>query len=175
MREIRPAGGRTKTIRDSQIPPEEWARIIASGEVMAALKGGTVRLDGSKLPGGVPSIEITGIRFSEASLTKILQRYCAEPTASTEGIRGGSKSQAHKSAATPTIEVPKKPKKVVPPIKPGDLTASVAQTMQVTGLGRTKIDQLMRRGDLVRKKVGKRTLITVESIERLAGASIPKS
>ncbi|MBX7502146.1 helix-turn-helix domain-containing protein [Qipengyuania sp. YG27] len=55
-------------------------------------------------------------------------------------------------------------------MRSGDLTASVAQAEQATGLGRTTIDKLMRDGTLVRKKVGRRTLITVESIERLVGA-----
>ncbi|PZO71404.1 MAG: excisionase [Pelagerythrobacter marensis] len=58
------------------------------------------------------------------------------------------------------------------PIRSGDLTASVGQTEQATGLGRTTIDKLMRDGTLVRKKVGRRTLITVESIERLVGAKV---
>ena len=52
MREIRPAGRPTKTVRDSQIPQQEWARIVASDNIMAALNGGTVQLDGSKLLGG---------------------------------------------------------------------------------------------------------------------------
>ncbi|MCD1589684.1 excisionase [Qipengyuania citrea] len=41
--------------------------------------------------------------------------------------------------------------------------------MRATGLGRTKINDLMNDGTLVRKKMGRRTLITVESIERLLG------
>ncbi|MCD1623618.1 DNA-binding protein [Citromicrobium bathyomarinum] len=44
--------------------------------------------------------------------------------------------------------------------------------MQATGLGRTSIDKLMRNGTLVRTKVGRRTLISVESIERLVGAKV---
>jgi|TARA_R100000306_G_C4338274_1_gene123878 hypothetical protein len=46
--------------------------------------------------------------------------------------------------------------------------------MQATGLGRTKIDQLMQKGDLVRTKVGTRALITVESIERLLGTKVAR-
>ena len=46
MREIRPAGGSTKTVRDSQIPQEEWGRIVASDNIVAAFNGGTVQLEG---------------------------------------------------------------------------------------------------------------------------------
>ncbi|KLE33556.1 hypothetical protein AAW01_06615 [Aurantiacibacter gangjinensis] len=72
----------------------------------------------------------------------------------------------------PSIDASEAKKEGVQPIRSGDLTASVAQTEQATGLGRTTIDKLMRDGTLVRKKVGRRTLITVESIERLVGAKV---
>lgn len=172
MREIRPAGGPTKTIRDSQIPQEEWARIVASDNIMAALNGGTVQLDGSKLPGGLPTIQITGISFSASSLTKILDRYCADPSVFTSAPQPKPSQTTQEKAPKPSPEDHKRTQKAVPPIKTGDLTASVAQAMQATGLGRTKIDQLMRDGDLVRTKVGNRALITVESIERLVGAKV---
>lgn len=174
MREIRPAGGPTKTVRDSQIPPEEWARIVASNKVMAALNGGTVQLEGAKLPGGLPTIQITGISFSESSLIKILDRYCADLSVCTSAPQRKPSQAAQEKAPKPSAEDQKRTQKTVPPIKAGDLTASIAQTMQATGLGRTKVDQLMQKGDLVRTKVGNRALITVESIERLVGAKVAR-
>ena len=74
-RETRPAEGPAQMVRDSQIPPEEWGRIVASGNVDAAMNGGTVRLEGSALRGSEPSILITGISFSESSLVRVLDRY----------------------------------------------------------------------------------------------------
>jgi hypothetical protein len=44
---------------------------------------------------------------------------------------------------------------------------TVKQAMAALGLGRTKINALMGEGALARVKVGARTLITVESIEKL--------
>ena len=85
VREIRPTGGPTEVVRDGQIPPEEWERIVASKNIQVALNGGTVRLVGSPVQGGMPSVLITGISFSEASLTKILDRYCADPSVRTSG------------------------------------------------------------------------------------------
>lgn len=172
MREIRPHGGLTESIRDSQIPTGEWERIIASGNVSVALNGGTVRLEGSLLQGGTPSVRITGISFSETSLVKVLDRYCANSPADTakpfstgnpEATLGGSPSGPPKCEPA---------KKVVSAIEPGELTASIAKVQKATGLGRTTIDKLMRNGTLHRIKVGRRTLITVESIERYLGTTV---
>lgn len=171
VREIKPLGSHTQMVRDSQIPQDEWDRIIASDNVALALNGRTVRLEGSPLKGGRPQVQITGISFSETSLIKVLDRYCAQ------SLKPTKKSSAHnienQTDTAPALSSSKSRKqKDVPRIRKGDLTASVAQTMRATGLGRTKIDQLMRKGELVRTKIGKRTLITVESIERLVGAKI---
>ena len=174
MREIRPAGGSTKTVRDAQIPPEDWARIVASDNIIAALNGGTVQLVGAKLPGGLPTIQITGISFSEASLTKMLDRYCADPFICMSAPPSNSSPTAQEKPPQLLPEDQKPTHKAVPPIKAGDLTGSIAQTMQATGLGRAKVDQLMKNGDLVRTKVGNRALITVESIERLVGAKVTR-
>lgn len=133
-----------------------------------------MRLEGSSLSGGPPSILITGISFSETSLTKVLERYCAAPSGSaSQPYSEECRSEPdHRNAEA--FHDRKSARKPVPPIKEGDLTASVAQAIQATGLGRTKIDQLMRDGDLIRTKVGKRTLITVESIERLVGTKVAR-
>lgn len=174
VREIRPTRGPTEIVRDAQIPPEDWERIVASENIQVALNGGTVRLKGSPLQGGIPSVLITGISFSEASLTKILDRYCAEPSVRTSGPLPKRNATTLESASKPSPQGQKRTTKAVPPIKAGDLTASVAQTMQATGLGRTKVDQLMQKGELVRTKVGNRALISVESIERLVGAKVAR-
>ncbi|MEE4540155.1 MAG: hypothetical protein V2J51_16890 [Erythrobacter sp.] len=174
VREIRPAEGPIEIFRDSQIPSDEWDRIVASGKISAAFNGGTVRLEGSALRGGAPAILITGISFSEASLIKVLDRYCAAPPigAAKKTVNPGRK--AEEAASSSSCQNDKLKGKVVPPIRPGDLTASIAQTMQATGLGRTKVDELMQERVLVRRKVGSRTLITVESIERLVGTKVAR-
>lgn len=50
------------------------------------------------------------------------------------------------------------------------VTVSVADASAALGLGRTTIDKLMKMGTLVRLKVGRRTLITVDSIQALIKA-----
>lgn len=169
VRHIRPIEGPSLTIRDSQIPPEEWERIISSNNIDEAFNGGTVRLEGSAFKQGTPSVQITGVSFSEASLVKVLERYCARSLAAiSEQPTAGLSKPADEDISKP-VEPAKAPAKPVPRIRPGDLTASIAQTMQATGLKRTKIDDLMKQNKLVRKKVGRRTLITVESIEKFIG------
>ena len=172
VREIRPAGGPTKVVRDAQIPAQDWERIVASKKIQAALDGGTVRLEGSTLRGGTPSVLITGISFSGAALIKVLDRYCVDTPAGASKTSSGCDAHATTKGIASSIGASEAKKIAVQPIRSGDLTASVAQTEQATGLGRTTIDKLMRDGTLVRKKVGKRTLITVESIERLVGARV---
>ena len=172
VREIRPAGGPTKVVRDAQIPAQDWERIVASKKIQAALDGGTVRLEGSLLKGGTPSVYITGISFSEAALNKVLDKYCVESPVGVSKQSSGCDAHATTKGIASSSEASEAKNEDVQPIRPGDLTASVAQTEKATGLGRTTIDKLMRDGTLVRRKVGRRTLITVESIERLVGAKV---
>jgi hypothetical protein len=173
MREIRPEGKPSIAYRDSQVPAEEWERIVASGNIEVALNGGTVRLEGTPYKGGKPTVQITGISFSETSLVKVLDRYCAGSDVARNTLGSGENTNIE---ATELVSPSKKRSapvpKAVPPIKPGDLFASVAQAVQATRLGRTKIDELMRKGILERQKVGTRALITVKSLEALVGSKV---
>ncbi|WP_230832381.1 hypothetical protein [Qipengyuania citrea] len=167
-----PTGQSPETVRDAAIPAEVWQRINAEGKVAEAMEGGTVRLAGSDLIGGEPEVQITAISFSHASLSKVLDRYCSQQQILSTAQAKAVVAPARK--AQPPVEEQADPKaradaKAPPPILPGDVVSSVAQAMRATGLGRTKINDLMNDGTLVRKKMGRRTLITVESIERLLG------
>lgn len=168
--ETTPAGGPAATVRDAQIPADVWQRIVTENKVSDALNGGTIRVQGSHLRGGTASVQITGVSFSETSLLKVLEHYCK-----TSARLSSSKSTLAKtlSPAKPTAPVAVcKAKKVVPPIMPGDLLVSIAQTMQATGLGRTKVNNLIKQKILITIVVGRRTLVTVESIERFAGVKV---
>lgn len=52
-----------------------------------------------------------------------------------------------------------------PLLKP--LTVTVKQAMSLSGLGCSTLYKLMAAGTLVRRKIGSRTLISYESLERL--------
>ena len=47
------------------------------------------------------------------------------------------------------------------------LTVTVKQAMSLSGLGCTTLYKLMADGTLMRRKIGSRTLISYESLERL--------
>ena len=49
---------------------------------------------------------------------------------------------------------------------------TVAQFCRSYGIGKTKCYELIENGELVKAKIGRRTLITVESAERLVRRSI---
>lgn len=48
------------------------------------------------------------------------------------------------------------------------LLVSIAEAANALSLGRTSIYELIRKGDLETRKMGRRRLVTVASIERLA-------
>jgi predicted DNA-binding transcriptional regulator AlpA len=52
-----------------------------------------------------------------------------------------------------------------PPLKP--ITVTVKQALHLSGLGCSTIYKLMANGTLLRRKIGSRTLISYESLERL--------
>ncbi len=165
-------GQTAQTVRDAAIPAKIWQRIISDSKTVEALNGGTVRLAGSDLIGGEPDVQITGIRFSGVSLDNVLGRYCSKP-------KPIARSKVRETSTPTPTQQPKldngskagleitPPKKLPPPIRAGDLLASVDQAMQALNIKRTKTNQLMTDGILVRKKIGGCTRITVESINRL--------
>ncbi|MGB5777579.1 MAG: helix-turn-helix domain-containing protein [Allopontixanthobacter sediminis] len=167
-RETGAVGGSVETVRDAQVPAGMWKRIVAENKVSHAMNGGTIRLEGSHLQGGAASVQITGISFSETSLAKVLERYCRTSNRSPSSGPTPSPSLSPVKGSAPVADV-RKAKKVAPQIKPGDIFASIAQTEQVLGLGRTKVNDMIKQGILDIKKVGRRTLVTVESIERFSG------
>ncbi len=149
-------------MRDGTIPAELWDRIITEDKTRDAMAGGSVRLAGSDLIGGAPAVRLTGIRFSEGSLLKMLARYKAKPAPAPKRATKPTKPVVDDLPTAPEPQAAMKDA-----IPPGAITISVDQAMQATGIGRTKINQMMNDGTLDRRKSGRRTLITVESIRRL--------
>ena len=49
------------------------------------------------------------------------------------------------------------------------LFVSITETAKALSLGRTSVYQLIRTGELETRKMGRRRLVTVTSIKRLAG------
>ena len=172
MEKVQPNGSREE-VRLKRIPREMWRRIIYEGKT-ADVATGTVHLDGSSDFGGGPKCAIVGILFDDMSLQATIARHSAKPRgypARPKAPPPARISTASLSAVcgTPPVDhIPPERRRPDPSaIPPGAITVTVKQAMAATGLGRTTIDGLMKRGVLERVKVGSRTLITVASIEKL--------
>lgn len=50
---------------------------------------------------------------------------------------------------------------------PEPLTVRISVATQITGIGRTKLYELIQRGDLQAAKVGRSTLVTMASLRKL--------
>lgn len=151
-------GGQRSTIRGSAIPAELWHRIVDEGRLDDAWRGGMVRLTA-----GQPQVAITGISFSEKHVERLVEQ--RRPALATASIR--------RAEPAPVSEVPeqrtrnRKPVPAASGIPDAAELVTVDQAMAALGLGRTKINELMGEGSLTRVKIGRRTLIKVESIRAL--------
>ncbi len=182
------AGGAHAEVRDSRIPRDLWRRICDEGKVADIWATGSVRLPGSDLRGGTPSVSVIGIRFDDKSLQTVISQHSGPITAMARDVDDADAADA--APATPAaaqVEPVSKAVAVVPssaapaavPTKrvrqglpEGAVTVTVAQAEAAIALGRTTIDKLMKNGTLVRVKVGSRTLITVDSIRALLASGI---
>jgi hypothetical protein len=155
------ATGEKNVVRGGTIPAALWKRVQSEGHSEDVWRGGTVRLsvDSAK---GLPEVNITGMSFSEASLRRLAEHH------------GGGAPAAESPAIAPKPHVPAVQPAPAPPsptpsaIPPGAIFVTVKQAMAALGLGRTKVNEMMNDGRLVRQKVDRSTLIEVESIRRLA-------
>lgn len=160
-------GGPRHSVRDSTVPPALWDRIIREGLVDEVWTGGTVRLSAGHLVGGEPEVRITGVRFSEKHLQRLVDHHHGTQ------VRPAPAVKAPAAAATVVDDshatTPKRRQPDLNAIPPGALTVSVSQAQAALGLGRTKINELMNDGRLVRKKIDRSVRIEVASIYALAG------
>lgn len=169
------ARGVATCVRGATIPPTLWQRIILEDAVADVWNSGTVRLDGSELIGGALAVVITGITFNPKHLGKLLEHHGQAPeTAPRAAAEAPARAKAADAickadvAAAPVAQTPQSQRQEPAAIKPGAIWATVREAMSATGLGRTKINELMNDGTLVRKKFGRATRIEVASIRALA-------
>lgn len=150
------------TKRDAAISTDLWKRLQRDGVADRVWGGGTIRLVVDPAS-NLPEVHITGVSFSQASVQRLVHHH------------GGS------APAAPKPTEPRKPieptavptavslGRSAPSAIPADaVTVTVKQAMAMLGLGRTKINEMMNDGRLVKRKFDRRTMIDVESIRRLA-------
>lgn len=175
------AGGARAEVRDSRIPRDLWRRICDEGKVSDIWATGSVRLLGSDLRGGTPSVSLIGIRFDDKSLQTVISQHGGPITAMAKDVDNTAaiptapavaQVQLVKETIAPPVPAAVPTKRVRQGLPEGAVTVTVAQAEATIGLGRTTIDKLMKNGTLVRVKVGSRTLITVDSIRALLASGI---
>lgn len=188
-------GGRTE-VRDAQIPRPLWKRIVAEDKVGHALATGSVKLQGDGLVGGRPAVMITGVRFNEANVRDVATQHGptppvaapamappkAKPVPKTTGSlplidminaspAASAKSQANVvpvvGASAPIAAAPR----MRATLPEGDVMVSIADTMDILGVSRGTVGNLVKREDLMAKKIGTRTMIFAKSIRELLKGS----
>jgi hypothetical protein len=166
------ARGDRSEVRDSRISREIWRRIAEEGRGGDVWSSGTVRLSGSGLVGGADAVAIIGIRFDEKSLKAVVEQHRPTRSAAKRVVIRAARPVIAESASDDIVVVAK-PHSVAPapvPLPDGAISVSVAQACAALGLGRTKVNAMMKAGELVRVKIGGRALITIASIRALLPA-----
>ena len=184
-------GGRTE-VRDGRIPPMLWRRIVAEGKLQQVLASGSVRLDGDGLVGGRPAVMITGVRFNEANVRHVANQHGpTPPPVAAFPVAASAKPSVKAAAPKPTpspivADAPPLITMLVPaapapteakrgPVRsdkkenirrglPDDaITVSIAEACEILGVGRTKLNELMK-SDLQIKRIGRSVKIIAQSI-----------
>lgn len=167
--------GRRSCVRDGALSHELWQRVIHGGVVDDVWTGGTVRLPGADLIGGQPEVRITGIRFGEKYLQRVVDQHLGKSVKAKPLKKAPPVAVRVVEDAAEDVSVEAAPRRRQPDpvaIPPGAEWVKVSQVQQATGFGRTKINELMMDGRLVRRKIDGRVLIEVASIRALLGVTV---
>lgn len=166
--------GKAACVRQSAVPADLWQRIIREGAVDDVWTGGTVRLKPTDLIGGAPEVRITGVGFGEKYLQRVVDHHCGpQPKAPARSAAAPMKVVPASVAVDPPAPAPHPVNKKPDPaaIRAGALLATVKQAEAALGFGRTKINELMNDGTLVRVKKGHAVRIEVASIRAFAAST----
>lgn len=166
--------GKAACVRQSAVPAELWRRIISEGAVEDVWLGGTVRLKPADLIGGAPEVRITGMGFGEKHLQRVVDHHRGpQPKAPPPPKAASIKAEPASVAVDPPAPAPQPVNKMpsLAAIPDGALLATVKQAQAALGFGRTKINELMNDGTLVRRDIGRAVRIEVASIQALAQSS----
>ena len=174
-------GGRS-CVRDAAIPVTLWHRMIEEGADEGIWTGATVRLASIDAT-AVPKVNITGVRFNEGDLHKLVAllgngAVAAPDVRTTPAVEASAPVGVHDARMedVPAIvdtPAPRKTRERRQPdpsiLMPGKLLLTVAETQAALGLGRTKVNELMNDGRLVRQHIDGGVRIEVASVKALAG------
>lgn len=163
------ADGTGIVVLGPKIPKTMWNASSRQGRGSDVWSNGTVHLAGAAI--------ITGITFKPDRIDWLIAHHADAPVSFGSAAKAASDSPAGPAAeirtAMPVASEPSQRRKPDPTAIPsGALLATIEQAMKALGLSRGTINNLLKRGTLVRKETGLRSVsIEVASIHAFAGTS----
>lgn len=171
--EIEAAGAAPVAIRDGRIDRATWWRIIAADRIADIYRVGSIHMD-EQGPSG--RLSVIGIRFDAASVTAAAADHsliAPSPITPTSA----STPRARMAAAVADVFEPV-PIGVAEPSEASNnesrailhadtVALSIDQAADVLGVARGTIHNLIKRDQLVARKVGRRTLVQADSVRAL--------
>ncbi|WP_288338456.1 helix-turn-helix domain-containing protein [uncultured Sphingomonas sp.] len=169
---IAPDGGRHE-VRGGKVQPATWERVVAAGADADVWSGGTVRLVGSDLIGGTPAIHVTGVTFHLSDIERLAnqQRPSVEGGKPQQNVSVAPNESGEDQGPTQKSARQKRPQPDPTAIQPGAILCTIKQAGEALGIGRTKVNELMTSGRLIRKRIDGGVRIEVASVRSLAEIS----
>lgn len=162
-------GGRFQ-VRGAAVAADVWERIIGEGIDGDVWSGGTVRLPGSDLIGGVPALHITGVSFHRADVDAIVRQQQSSLVPAPQQRQSAPLRQTVDELTECASTVKAKPQRQAPDLsilQSGALLLTVKQTEAALARGRTWIYARIKEGKLEQPQGD--TRITAASVRRCAG------
>lgn len=164
--------GEREIFRGTRLAGHLWERMIRDGVDAEAWSGGTVRLVGSDLIGGEPTVHITGIAFHAGDVERLARQQRSPARAATRPKNAAASIGEPATLREDTQDEPSDGKQAnLPSVAApheGALLMTHNQAMAVTGTKRTKFYALLKVGTLRRCPNDPR-LITAESVRAYVG------
>ena len=170
-------GGARAEVRDKRIDRSIWRRIVAEDRAPDVFATGSVHLGGQ---GYGERISVIGIRFDASSVTAAASDHGpvpppiatsrsskskAAPRQTVLPLDGGADEAAEEGGeASPQEAARPKPRAA---LDPNAVALSKAEAADVLGVSLGTVNNLIRRGDLIAKKVGRRVLVQADSVRAL--------
>jgi hypothetical protein len=168
-------GGEKTSIRGGAISSGLWQRTVREGVDADVWTGGTVHLTGSVLIGGAPTVSITGIGFHKGDVQRLIAQQSGQPAQAKPEPSPNGVALPPSSFESDVRDSPKpaakRERRTADPfvIKPGALLLTIKETQAALGIGRTKVNELMNDGRLVRRVIDGGVRIEVASVQAVAG------
>lgn len=162
-------GGRTQ-VRGAVVPPDAWERIVSEGVDGDVWSGGTIRLPGSDLVGGLPALHITGVSFHRADVAAMTKQQQSPLANAPEQRQSAPSPQTVANLTEHASTVKMKPQRQAPDLsvlQSGALLLTIKQAEAALARGRTWIYARIKEGKLVQPAGD--TRVTAASVRQLAG------